>query len=60
MNQFFYESRGKEKVKDLMEEGLRGQAIQRSGVSKSAVAHYLPKAVLALLGILGLLGFLVR
>jgi hypothetical protein len=60
MNQFFYESRGKEKVKGLMDEGLRGQAVRRSGVSKIALAGNLPKAVLALLGILGLLGILVR
>lgn len=60
MNQFFYESRGKEKVTGMMEEGLRGQAVRRSGVSQASLAGRLPKAVLALLGILGLLGILVR
>jgi hypothetical protein len=60
MNQFFYESRGKEKVKGLLDEGLRGQAIRRSGVSKAGFAHNLPRIALMLLGILGLMGILVR
>jgi len=60
MNQFFYETRGKEKVKGLMDEGMRSQAIRRSGVSKAGLAHHLPKIALMLLGILGLLGILVR
>jgi hypothetical protein len=34
MNQFFYESRGKEKMKDLQEEGMRSQAFHRSGAPK--------------------------
>ncbi|HEY6072789.1 MAG TPA: hypothetical protein VIV15_05175 [Anaerolineales bacterium] len=30
MNQFFYEQRGKEKIKDLMNEGMRSQAHSRT------------------------------
>jgi hypothetical protein len=60
MNQFFYESRGREKVKGLMDEGMRSQAIRRSGASKASPAHNLSKIALMLLGILGLLEILVR
>jgi len=60
MNQFFYETRAKEKVKGLMEEGMRSQAVRRSGVSKAGLAQNFPKIALMLLGILGLLEILVR
>jgi hypothetical protein len=60
MNQFFFESRGKEKIKDLREEGMRSQAFYRSGAPKLSLLRGLPKLVLALLGILGILGLLVR
>ena len=30
MNEFFYESRGKEKIKELMEEGMRGAGTPKS------------------------------
>jgi len=60
MNQFFYETRGKEKVKSLMEEGMRSQALHRNESLKTRVLHKLPKLVLLLLSILGLLGFLAR
>jgi hypothetical protein len=60
MNQFFYESRSKEKVKDLMKEGMMSQAIRRSDASKAGLAHHLPKIALTLLGLLGLLEILVR
>jgi hypothetical protein len=48
MNQFFYESRAKEKIKDLMEEGIRSQAFHRSG-SSSRFAFSLSKLVMFLL-----------
>ena len=57
MNQFFYESRGKEKVQDLMKEGMRSQAHYKS---KPNILHRLPKLIVILMGILGLLGFLGR
>jgi len=59
MNQFFYESRGKEKVKDLMKEGMGSQAHDRSGATKPGLLKGLPKLVLILLGILGILELLV-
>jgi hypothetical protein len=60
MNQFFYEIRGKEKVKGLMEEGMRSQTFRRSGVTKSSLAHNLPKIVLILIGILGVAELLLN
>lgn len=60
MNQFFYEQRGKEKVKDLLEEGQRSQAYYRSGAPKLKLLRGLPKFIVVLLGLLGLLGLLVR
>jgi hypothetical protein len=60
MNQFFYESRGKEKVRDLMKEGMRSQEFHRSGAPKLDLARSLPKLILSILGILGLLGLLIR
>ena len=60
MNQFFYESRGKEKVKDLMKEGMEGQAHHRSGAPKLDPLRNLPTFILILLGILGVLAMLIR
>jgi hypothetical protein len=60
MNQFFYESRAKEKVKNLMEEGMRSQSYSRSGAPKLGLVHGLPKLILVLLGILGVLQLVVR
>jgi hypothetical protein len=60
MNQFFYESSSKEKIKDLREEGMRNQAFHRSGAQKADLLGGLPKFLLYLLGILGILGLLVR
>lgn len=34
MNHFFYETRGKEKVRDLLEEGQRSQSFYRSGAAR--------------------------
>ena len=55
MDPFFYEVRSKEKIKDLMEEGMRSQAHYRS---QPNVSHRLPRLIVMLMGILGLLGFL--
>lgn len=60
MNEFFYESRGKEKVKDLRNEGQRSQAFYRSGAPNLSLLHNLPKLIIGLLGILGILGLLIR
>ena len=60
MNHFFDEMRGKERVKDLIEEGLRGQAYHRSGASKVNLLFSLPRLILIVLGILGVLGLLIR
>jgi hypothetical protein len=60
MNDFFYESRGKEKVTELMNEGQRSQAFYRSGAPKLNSLRGLPKIILGLLGILGLVGLLIR
>jgi hypothetical protein len=60
MNDFFYESRGKEKVNELMNEGQRSQAFYRSGAPKIDPLRGLPKLIIGLLGILGILGLLVR
>ena len=60
MNHFSYEIMGKEKVRGFQEEGLRNQAVHRSGVSKLSFLNRLPKFILAFLAILGILGLLVR
>jgi hypothetical protein len=60
MNHFSYEMMGKEKVRDLQEEGMRSQAVYRSGAPKFSFLLGLPKFILGLLGILGILGLLAR
>lgn len=60
MNQFFYETRGKEKVKGLLEEGMRSQALRQSRAARSGNLRSLPRLALAALGILGILGVLLR
>lgn len=60
MNQFFDESRGKEKTKNLMEEGMRSQAFYRSGASKFGFLPSLPKLLIGILAIVGILGLLGR
>jgi len=58
MNHFFYESRAKEKIRELMEEGIRSQAQQRSGMSRRSVFNWskLALTLLSILVILSLLG----
>jgi hypothetical protein len=50
MNQFFYEQRGKEKVRDLQAEGVRSQAFHRSGASKLSIFPSLQQLILGFLG----------
>jgi hypothetical protein len=60
MNHFSYDVIGKEKVRDLQNEGVRSQSFHRSGAPSLGLLRGLPKLVLGLLGILGLLALLVR
>ena len=60
MNQFFYESRGKEKIKDLMEEGMRNQAFHRSEAHKLGLLPGLPKLIFVLVGLLGIFALFAR
>ena len=60
MNQFFYETRGKEKDKDLMEEVMRSQALRNSqtGRWQMRIFNGLPLKIITLAGISGLLTIL--
>lgn len=60
MNQFFFESRGREKVREALDEGLRSQAYYRSGASRGNLLSRLPKLVLIVLVTLGILQMIVR
>jgi hypothetical protein len=60
MNQFFFESRAKEKVNELMKEGQNSQAFYRSGAPKLGLLHRLPKLIFILMGILGIFALLAR
>jgi len=58
MNQYFYESRGNEKIKELLREGQTNQALRRSGAPKLQLQRRVPKLALVLLSILGMLTLL--
>ena len=60
MNQFFFESRGKDKVKELMNEGTMSQAHNRARSQGPGLLSRLPKLVLIVLGILWILQMIVR
>jgi hypothetical protein len=60
MNDFYYESSSKEKVKDLLNEGQRSQEFHRSGAPSLGLLRGLPKLIIGLLGILGTLAMLLR
>jgi hypothetical protein len=60
MNQSFYESRSKEKINDLMKEGMMSQAYYRSRISKAGFFSRLQKIILVILGIVGLIQMFVR
>ena len=59
MNQSFYEDRAREKIKDLLDEGLRSQDYYSSGSRKSGLRAVLPELSLIVIGILGVLAFLI-
>jgi hypothetical protein len=60
MNQFFFETRGKEKVNELMKAGMTSQAHHRSGPQKSGFLHSPLRLILILVSVLGFVGFLAR
>jgi hypothetical protein len=60
MNQFFLETRVKEKVDDLLKEGMMSQAYYRSGASKTSFLSRLPKLILVVLVISGLILVILR
>jgi len=49
MNQYFYEQRSREKLKDLRAEGLRSQALHRSGATRIGLFHGLRLLILMFL-----------
>jgi len=49
MNQSFYESRSKEKINDIMKEGMMSQAYYRSRTSEQNFFARLPKLILIIL-----------
>jgi hypothetical protein len=55
MNHFFYEFRGNEKARELVEEGLNNQALRRAGALKSRLFGGGARLALALLAALGFL-----
>jgi len=55
MNQSFFELRSKERIQEVMNEGLTSQAHYRSLNSKPSLISKFPKFVLGILGILGLI-----
>lgn len=60
MNPFFYEVRGKEKVRELRDEGIRSQAYHASGASKVRILGGLSRLILVIAGLLGVLLLLIR
>jgi hypothetical protein len=55
MNHSYYESRSKEKLNDLMKEGMMSQAHYRSRSSKAGLLRRLPRFILIVLVIWGLI-----
>jgi hypothetical protein len=60
MNQFFYESRGKEKIKDLLAEGVRSQTANRLTDQKPNRREKISKLLISLLTLAGIIGWLIR
>jgi hypothetical protein len=60
MNQFFYEARGREKVRELMKEGMNSQEYSRSRTSKNGSLRGLTRLIVFLLGALGVLQLIIR
>jgi hypothetical protein len=60
MNQFFYETRGKEKLQEIMKEGLVSQELHRSGANRYGFFQGLPKLIVIAVFILGVLSLIAR
>ena len=60
MNQFFYETRAREKVQEIMKEGLTSQELHRSGVSRNGFLRGIPKLIVITVFVLGVLGLIVH
>jgi len=60
MNQFFYEQTGKEKIRNLRDEGIRSQAFYRSGAPRFSRVLTVPRLSVTLLSVLGILALLLR
>lgn len=60
MNESFYESRAREKINDLMKEGVTSQAYYRSRASNAGFLYRLPKFILVILGIVGVIQIFIR
>ena len=50
MNQFYYETRGKEKIRELQAEGIRSQAYHRTGAPRMGIFHGLQKLLKVIQG----------
>jgi hypothetical protein len=59
MNHFSFEVMGKEKIDNLIEEGMRSQAVSRAGLSRR-IERRLPRLMLVILGILAIAELIVR
>ena len=59
MDHFSYEVFSKEKINNLREEGLRNQAVHRSGSPKRFIPN-LPRLILVILAILAIAELLIR
>lgn len=60
MNQFFYETRGKEKVNGAMKEGMESQAYFRSIAPKRGIARHATKLIVLSLLLIGFLGLMLN
>ena len=60
MNQFYFESRAKEKIRELRNEGIMSQLHERSSMNKSFISHQISKLVVIILSIWGIAELLVH
>jgi hypothetical protein len=60
MNQFFYETRGKEKIQEIIKEGLVNQELHRSGAIRYGFFNGLLKLTIIVVFVLGTLSLIAR
>ncbi len=60
MNHFSYEFMGKDRLKDLQQEGLSSQAAQGSGNRKLRFLRRMPKLILVSLMVLAILNLILH